>query len=167
MIQVYTGEGKGKTTASLGLAIRAVGAGLKVYIAQFCKKRQYSELKVLRKIKGIKVEQFGRRYFIKGRPSEEDKRLAKKGLEKVKKIIQEKKYDVVIMDEINICFYFKLLKVKELIEIIKSLPKNIEIILTGRYAPKEIIKIADLVSEIKEIKHYFKKGIIARKGIEF
>jgi len=167
MIQVYTGEGKGKTTASLGLAIRAVGAGLKVYIAQFCKKRQYSELKVLRKIKGIKVEQFGRRCFIKGRPSEEDKRLAKKGLEKVKKIIQEKKYDVVIMDEINICFYFKLLKVKELIEIIKSLPKNIEIILTGRYAPKEIIKIADLVSEIKEIKHYFKKGIIARKGIEF
>jgi len=167
MIQVYTGEGKGKTTASLGLAIRAVGAGLKVYIAQFCKKRQYSELKVLRKIKGIKVEQFGRRCFIRGRPSEEDKRLAKKGLEKVKKIIQEKKYDVVIMDEINICFYFKLLKVKELIEIIKSLPKNIEIILTGRYAPKEIIKIADLVSEIKEIKHYFKKGIIARKGIEF
>jgi cob(I)alamin adenosyltransferase len=167
MIQVYTGNGKGKTTASLGLALRAVGAGLKVYIAQFCKGRDYSELKVLKKIKNIKVEQFGRTCFIKRKASKIDKELAKKGLEKVKKIIQEKKYDLIILDEINICFYYDLLRTEEVIEILKNTPKDIEIILTGRYAPKEIIKIADLVSEIKEIKHYFKKGIIARKGIEF
>jgi len=167
MIQVYTGDGKGKTTASLGLALRAVGAGLKVYIAQFCKKRNYSELKVLRKIKNIKVEQFGRTCFIKRKASKIDIELAKKGLEKVKKIIQGKKYDLIILDEINICFYYNLLRAEEVIEILKNTPKDIEIILTGRYAPKEIIKIADLVSEIREIKHYFKKGIIARKGIEF
>lgn len=167
MIQVYTGEGKGKTTAAFGLALRALGAGLKVYIAQFCKSGRYSELKLLKKIKGIRVEQFGRTCFIGRKPLKEDIELAKKGLERVKEIIKTKDFDMIILDEINIVLYLRLLEVSELINLLKSIPKDKEIILTGRYAPKEIIKIADLVSEIKEIKHYFKKGIKARRGIEF
>ncbi|MCM8799979.1 MAG: cob(I)yrinic acid a,c-diamide adenosyltransferase [Candidatus Omnitrophica bacterium] len=167
MIQVYTGKGKGKTTASLGLALRAVGAGLKVYIAQFCKSGRYSEIKVLKKIKGIKLEQFGRACFIKRKILREDRELAKKGLEKIKKIAKTKNYDMIILDEINIALHFKLLDTIELIELLRSIPKDKEIVITGRYAPKEIIKIADLVSEVKEIKHYYRKGIKARKGIEF
>ena len=167
MIQVYTGNGKGKTTAAFGLALRAAGAGLKVYIGQFLKGRNYSELKTLKKIKNIKVEQFGRRCFIKKAPDKKDIILAKSGLEKIKKIIAKKNYDMVILDEINIALKLKLLDLKEVIKLIKKTPKNLELILTGRYAPSAILKIADLVSQIKEVKHYYKKGIKARKGIEF
>ncbi|MCM8782949.1 MAG: cob(I)yrinic acid a,c-diamide adenosyltransferase [Candidatus Omnitrophica bacterium] len=167
MIQVYTGNGKGKTTASLGLALRAIGAGKKIYIAQFCKRGQYNELKILKKLKGIKVEQFGSGCLIKEKPSKKDIESAQKGLEKVKKIIGKRKYDVIILDEINMALHFKLLRLKDMIQILKSIPKNIEVILTGRYASQKIIEIADLVSEIKEIKHYYKKGVRARKGFEF
>lgn len=167
MIQVYTGNGKGKTTAALGLAIRAAGAGLKVYIGQFAKGRVYSELAALEKIKNIKVEQFGTSCFIKKAPTRKDLALAKNGLEKVKKIIAKRIYDVVILDEINIALKLKLLSLKDVVNLIKNSPKKIELVLTGRYAPPEILKIADLVSEIKEVKHYHKKGVKARKGIEF
>jgi len=167
MIHVYTGNGKGKTTAALGLALRARGAGLKVYIGQFCKGREHSELKLLRKIKGIKIEQFGRSCFIRKKTLNLDRELAQRGWEKIKKIIQAKEYDMIILDEINICFYYNLLQVKKTKDILKSASKDTEIILTGRYAPREIVEIADLVSEIKELKHYFNKGAKARKGIEF
>lgn len=167
MIQVYTGKGKGKTTAALGLALRAAGAGLKVYIGQFIKGRHYAELNLLKKIKNIKIEQFGKTCFVKKRLDKKDIELAKKGLEKIKKIISKKIYNIVILDEINIALSLKLLELKEVINIIKRAPKNIELILTGRNAHPRIIKEADLVSEIKDIKHYFKKGVKARKGIEF
>lgn len=167
MIQVYTGNGKGKTTAAFGLALRAAGAGLKVYIGQFLKGGNYSELKTLKKIKNIKVEQFGRRCFIKKTPDKKDIILARKGLEKIKQIIAKRNYDIVILDEINIALKLKLLDLKEVIKLIKKTPKNLELILTGRAAPSAILKIADLVSQIKEVKHYYKKGIKARKGIEF
>jgi cob(I)alamin adenosyltransferase len=167
LIQVYTGNGKGKTTAALGLAIRAAGAGLKVYIGQFVKGRHYSELNLLKKIKNIKVKQYGRSCFIKRAPTQADISMAENGLEKVKKIISSKIYDVVILDEINIALKFKLLKFKDITDIIKNAPKNLEIVLTGRYAPLALLKAADLISEVKEIKHYYKKGIRARKGIEF
>ena len=166
MIQVYTGNGKGKTTAALGLAVRAAGRGLKVYIGQFLKGRNYGELQTLRKIKNIKIEQFGRTCFIKKTPSKEDVELAKKGLEKIKKVISKRTYDIVILDEINIAVKLDLIKLKDLLSLIKNAPPKIELVLTGRYAHPEIIKIADLVSRIKAVKHYYKKGIKARKGIE-
>ena len=166
-VQVYTGGGKGKTTAALGLALRAAGAGLKVYIGQFMKKRKYSELKSLQKLKGnITMEQFGRARFIRQKITEEDKMPARRGFEKIKKIIQSGKYDLVILDEINVALSYGLLSKEEIIGIIKSRPKTQEIVLTGRNAPRDIVKLADLVTEMKEIKHYFSKGIKARAGIE-
>jgi len=167
MIQVYTGKGKGKTTASLGLALRASGAGLKVYIGQFIKGKNYSEFKTLQKIKNIKVEQFGRGCFIKQSPAQKDIELACKGLEKIKKLIEEKKYDVFILDEINIAVKLGLLELQDVVKLLKNTPQRLELILTGRDAHPEILKLADLISEIREVKHYFKKGVKARKGIEY
>lgn len=164
---IYTGNGKGKTTAALGLALRAAGAGLKVYIGQFLKNNCYSELILLKKIKNIKVEQFGSRCFIKNKPRKNDIELAKSGLNKIKKVILDNTYNVVILDEINVALHLGLLELKDVVSLIKGLPKKTEVVLTGRYAHPEIIKIADLVSEIKQVKHYFKKGIKARRGIEY
>lgn len=167
MIQVYTGNGKGKTTAALGLAVRAAGYGLKVYIGQFLKAGNYSELHLLKKIKNIKIEQFGKNCFVKKPPSKEDIELARRGLKKIKKAISRKTFDIVILDEINIAVKLGLVSLRELLPLIKNAPRKTEIVLTGRYAHPEIIKIADLVSQIKAIKHYYKTGIKARKGIEF
>ena len=166
-VQVYTGNGKGKTTAALGLALRAAGADLKVYIGQFMKKGKYSELKSLQKLKdNVTVEQFGRARFIRQKIAEEDRLLARRGFEKIKKIIQNGKYDLVILDEINVALSYGLLSKEKVIGIIKSRPKTQEIVLTGRNAPRDIVKLADLVTEMKEIKHYFSKGVKARTGIE-
>lgn len=166
MIQVYTGNGKGKTTAALGLALRAVGAGLKVYIGQFIKSGDYCEVKALRKIKAIKTEQFGRGCFIRKSPSRIDKDLAQKGFDRIKKIIEENDYDVVILDEVNVALKVGLLDLKDLLTLLKDAPKKTELILTGRYAHPQVIRAADLVSEIKEVKHYYRKGIKSRIGIE-
>jgi cob(I)alamin adenosyltransferase len=167
LIQVYTGNGKGKTTAALGLALRAAGAGLKVFIGQFIKGKNYSELTALKKIKNIKVEQFGRGCFIKKTAHAKDIAAAKKGLLKIKKIISQETYDMVILDEINIALKLHLLELKEVISLIKKATKKPELVLTGRYAHPKILKLADLVSEMKERKHYYKGGIKARKGIEY
>lgn len=167
MIQVYTGNGKGKTTAALGLAIRATGAGLKVYFAQFIKGRLCSEIKVLKKIKNIKIDQFGGNCFIKRRPTLKEKQLALHGLAVVCRLLKNKKYDLIILDELNVALKIGLLNLKEVLSMIKTAPKGIEVVLTGRDAHPEIIKLADLASEIKEIKHYYTKGVKARKGIEF
>ncbi|MCK9602875.1 MAG: cob(I)yrinic acid a,c-diamide adenosyltransferase [Candidatus Omnitrophica bacterium] len=166
MIQVYTGKGKGKTTAALGLALRAAGAGLKVYIIQFVKGKTCGEHRALKKFKNIKVEQFGRGCFVK-KINEEDKKLFKSGLLSVKKALKNKKYDLVILDEINVALKLGLLDCSELIRILKNAPRKQEVILTGRNAPCGILELADLVSEIKEVKHYFHKGVPARKGIEY
>ena len=166
-IQVYTGNGKGKTTAAIGLAIRAAGAGLKVFIAQFLKAGEYNEHKALNRFTDlIQIRQYGRGCFIQGNPDIEDIKVAKKGLDEVKNIINSGKYDMIILDEANIAVYYNLFTVDELLEVIKSRPKNVEIIITGRMADQKIIAEADLVTEMKEIKHYYKKGVIARPGIE-
>ncbi|PIP21144.1 MAG: cob(I)yrinic acid a,c-diamide adenosyltransferase [Candidatus Omnitrophica bacterium CG23_combo_of_CG06-09_8_20_14_all_40_11] len=167
MIQVYTGNGKGKTTAALGQAIRAAGAGFKVFIIQFVKGRYYNELKVLKSIKNIKIEQYGKSCFIKKKPDKKDIALAKRGLERAREVISKRIYNLVILDEINIALNLKLLKLKDVVELIENAPKKIELILTGRYAHPKVLKIADLISEIKERRHYYRKGITARKGIEF
>jgi cob(I)alamin adenosyltransferase len=167
LIQVYTGNGKGKTTAALGLAIRAAGAGFNVYIGQFVKGRIYSELIALKSIRNIQLEQFGRRCFIRSKPDKEDIKLAVEGLKRVKKLILSGKHRLVILDEINIAIKFKLFTAKEVVAILEKAPKSMEIILTGRYACPKILKIADLISEIKERRHYYNKGVMARRGIEF
>lgn len=167
MIQVYTGEGKGKTTAALGLAVRAIGAGLKVYICQFLKGRCCCELITLKKLKDIKIEQFGKSCFIRKTPTKKDITSAQAGLRRVNDALRKRRYDVIILDEINVAVRLGLIKLNALTKIIKNTPKETELILTGRGAHPEIIKIADLVSDIKEKKHYYKSGLKARRGIEF
>ena len=167
MIQVYTGNGKGKTTAAFGLALRAAGAGLNVYIGQFAKGRSYNEIKTLKKIGNIKVEQFGRSCFITKAPKKIDIQMALAGLKRSNEIIAQKKYQVVILDEVNIAVKLKLILLSDLLKLIKHAPKNIELVLTGRHAHSEVIKLADLVSQVKEIKHYYANGVKARRGIEF
>jgi cob(I)alamin adenosyltransferase len=167
MIQVYTGNGKGKTTAAIGLAVRACGAGLKVYIAQFIKGKNYSEIKALRKFRpNLTIEQFGRGTFIKV-PGPVDRDLAEKGLKKVKQILSENRFDLIILDEINNALEIKLLEVASVLRMLEKTPKETEMVLTGRNAHPDIIAKADLVSEINEVKHYFKDGVKARRGIEF
>ena len=166
-VHIYTGDGKGKTTAALGLALRAAGAGLKVFFAQFLKSGTYSELKALERFSDlIKVRQYGRGCFISGMPEKEDIEYAKKGLNEVKEIISSGKYDLVVLDEINIAVYFGLISLDELLEVIRQRPAHVELVLTGRRADPKLIEEADLVTEMKEIKHYYKKGVVARLGIE-
>ena len=166
-IHVYTGNGKGKTTAAMGLAVRAAGAGLKVYIAQFVKHGEYSEIKGLKRLSDrITVEQFGSGRFIKGRPSTEDVAVAQQGLEKVKSILAAGEHQVVILDEANVAVSLDLFSEQALLEVIMSKPDETELIITGRGATTKIIESADLVTEMKEIKHYFKNGVEARIGIE-
>ena len=166
-IQVYTGNGKGKTTAALGLAIRAAGAGLKVFIAQFIKMGEYSEIKALKRFDDlITVEQFGTGRFIKGKPSASDIEAARKGLERIKAVFASNQHNVVIMEEANVAAKLGLLSVEDMLEIMVEKPKDVELVITGRGADPRIIEKADLVTEMKEVKHYFQKGVKARIGIE-
>jgi len=166
-IQVYTGNGKGKTTAALGLALRAAGAGLKVYFAQFIKGMDYSELHSIKKLsENITLKQYGRECFIYKEPDEEDIKVARRGFDEVSQIIYKGDHEVVVLDEINIAIYYKLISVDEVLELINNKPENVELVLTGRNVDKRIIERADLVTEMKEIKHYYRNGVNARKGIE-
>jgi cob(I)alamin adenosyltransferase len=168
-IQVYTGNGKGKTTAALGLALRAAGYGYKVYIGQFLKGQMYGELLSVKKLSPlITLEQFGRKGFIHviKNPDEEDIKRGKRGLKRCLNAMLSQKYRIIILDEINVAVYFNIISEKEIIEFLDQKPDEVEIILTGRYAPPSFIKKADLVTEMKEKKHYYKKGVKAREGIE-
>ena len=166
-VQVYTGDGKGKTTAALGLAVRAAGAQLKVYVAQFLKGGDYSEIKTLEKLKeSITVKQYGRGGFIGNLPEEEDIRMARKGLKEVGEMIRSGIFDLIILDEANVAVRYGLISVEEMLDLIEAKPKHVELVITGRGADDRIIEIADLVTEMKEIKHYFRLGVKARDGIE-
>jgi cob(I)alamin adenosyltransferase len=166
-IHVYTGNGKGKTTAALGLALRAAGAGLKVYIAQFTKYGEYSELKGLKRLSDrITIEQFGCGRFIQGQPSTADVKAARRGLEAAKSVMARGEHAVVILDEAIVAVSLGLISEEALAEMLASKPDEIEIIITGRGATPNIMELADLVTEMKEIKHYFQKGVQARLGIE-
>lgn len=166
MVQVYTGNGKGKTTASFGLALRAVGAGKKVYIAQFVKGMKYSELNSFSQLKNVEIKQYGLKCFINGQPNTDDINAAKAGLLEVAEILKSGEYEVVILDEANIAVYYDLFSAAELIEVIDARDPGVEVVITGRNAAAEIIERADLVTEMKEIKHYYQKGVQARVGIE-
>ena len=168
MLQIYIGNGKGKTTAALGLGLRAVGAEKKVLLIQFLKDGKSSEIEAIKKLKNFDVKTFGRKGFIsKNKLLKEDFNLAEQGFNFAQKAIQSKKYDLIILDEMNMVNYFGLIKTKDLIGLIKKIPSKTELILTGRQASKKLIQLADLVTEMKEIKHYYTKNIKARKGIEF
>jgi len=166
-VQVYTGDGKGKTTAALGLAMRAAGAGLKVYVAQFVKGMKYAELVTLNKLsEHITVKQYGRDCFIKNDPEEGDIRAAQEGLKEVREIMCSGEYQVVILDEANIATFYNLFTVEDLLDFIRAKPEDVELVITGRRADQRILEAADLVTEMKEIKHYYQNGIQARDGIE-
>lgn len=166
-VQVYTGNGKGKTTASLGLTLRAVGAGLKVYIIQFLKKGDYSEIKALEKFSGqVTIEQFGLGKFVKGKPSLDDSVAGQKGYDTVTEILEKGEHDVVIVEEGNVAVSCGLITEEMLLTLIDIKQEHVELIITGRNATDKLIEKADLVTEMKEIKHYYKKGVQARVGIE-
>jgi len=166
-VQVYTGDGKGKTTAAMGLALRAAGAGLKVYIAQFVKGMKYSELDAISKLKdSITLKQYGRDCFIYRSPESEDIRAARDGLTEVKEKMISGEYQLIILDEANIATHYNLFSVADLLDFIREKPAEVELVITGRRADPEIIEAADLVTEMKEIKHYYQDGVEARKGIE-
>ena len=166
-IQIYTGNGKGKTTAALGLALRAAGAGKKICLAQFVKGQMYSEVKALQQfIPSVEIRQYGLSRFIRNTPAQADIEAARKGLTEMSEIIISGRYDIVILDEANIAIYYGLFSADELIEVLKQKPDETEIIITGRHAKPELIEIADLVTEMQEIKHYYNKGVEARIGIE-
>lgn len=168
-VQIYTGNGKGKSTAAIGQAVRAAGFGLKTYFAQFMKEYPYSELISLKHLsEWITIKQFGGDEFVyrKELPGKVELDKANKGLQTAKEKMQSGDYDLIILDEAIVAIYFKLIETKKLIDIIKAKPENVELILTGRYCPDELIEMADLVTEMNEVKHYYEKGITSRRGIE-
>lgn len=165
-IQVYTGDGKGKTTSALGLALRGAGAGLKILIVQFLKKSYSSEQKALERFRDLITFKQYKTGFIRGKPTKKAISIVREGFNYAKNEMISGKYNIVILDEINIAVRKGLIDLNDLMSLIKNKPEDVELILTGRNAPEKIIEMADLVTEMKEIKHYYKKGIKARRGIE-
>ena len=167
-IHIYTGAGKGKTTAAIGLGIRAAGANNKILMIQFMKGRRYSELDTLEKIPNFEFIQYGRDEFVsKENPEKIDINLAREGFEHARKVMLSNKYDMLILDELNVAVDFNLIPVEKVIKLIIEKPEKMELILTGRYANPEFVKLADVVTEMLEIKHPYQNGVIARKGIDF
>ena len=169
LTQVYTGNGKGKTSAAFGLALRAIGRGLKVYVIQFIKGGfDYGELYVVKQLPNFKMAAFGRGKFITEMPpTEQDVKLAREALDLAQEVVSGGEYDIIVLDEINVALNLRLIGVDQVIHLIKNKPKHVELILTGRYAPPEVIEVADLVTEMREIKHPYTRGISPREGIEY
>ncbi|MBF0329535.1 MAG: cob(I)yrinic acid a,c-diamide adenosyltransferase [Nitrospirae bacterium] len=166
-VQVYTGNGKGKTTAALGLALRAAGAGQKVFIAQFIKARKCSEHKALERFSDlITLKQFGKGFILKRKPSAFDIKAAQGGINEIRSAICSGDFDVVILDEANVAAYHKLISIDCLLSLIEAKHRKTELVITGRYADEKVIEAADLVTEMKPVKHYVYSGIKARVGIE-
>lgn len=168
-VHVYTGNGKGKTTAALGLAVRAAGHGFKGYMIQFMKGRiNYGELETAKLIPNFEITQFGRPEFVsKADPAPIDIELAREGFEHAKEIIFSQRYDLVILDEINVAMDFKLIPVEDVLTLLEERPDTVELVLTGRKCPRHIVIIADYVTEMLEIKHPYMEGVLAREGIEW
>ena len=168
-IQIYTGNGKGKSTAAIGQAVRAAGFGLKTYIAQFMKEFPYSELKSLKHLREwITIEQFAGDAFVykKEPPDKNEIDKARRGLAAAKSKMLSGKYDIIILDEVCVSIYFGLFSDEETLTFVKQKPVNVELILTGRYCPDKLLEKADLVTEMNELKHYYQEGVASRKGIE-
>jgi cob(I)alamin adenosyltransferase len=169
LVQVYTGNGKGKTTAALGAALRACGHGLKVWMIQFMKgSEEYGEVRIASQIPGFTLLQAGLPTFVDRRsPGDEDRRLAEEGWKKAWEILRANRHDIIILDEVNVAVDYGLVPLEDLIRFIEEKPKAVELILTGRDAHQEIMDRADLVSRIDEVKHHYQRGVAGRRGIEF
>jgi cob(I)alamin adenosyltransferase len=169
LVMVITGNGKGKTTAAFGQALRAIGQGYKVFVLQFMKGRKYGEfITAKRYLPHLTIRMSGLDSFVmRDNPAAIDVELAHKGLDTAQKAINSGEYDMVILDEVNVALDFKLIDLQKVIKLIKNKPAELDLILTGRYAPPEIIKLADTVSEVQEVKHHYKSGIKDRAGIEY
>lgn len=169
LVQVYTGNGKGKTTAALGLMLRAAGKNLKSFMVQFLKGRHYGELDSIKRLSDkIKVVQSGLDSFVyKGKATEEDLRLAHRGLDMARQAIMGGEYDIVVMDEINVAIELEVLEIDEVLPLIDGRPPGVELVLTGRYAPEEFLERADLITEMKDVRHYYDSGVEMREGIEY
>ena len=166
-VQVYTGNGKGKTTAALGLALRAAGAGLPVFVAQFVKGMEYSEIPAIKRFSDlITIKQYGRGCFIYNEPAQDDIEAEQKGLKDVREVLCSGTYKLVILDEANIATYFRLFSGNDLLELINAKPADVELVITGRNADPRVMEKADLVTEMREIKHYYNEGVEARTGVE-
>ena len=169
LVLVYTGDGKGKTTAALGQALRAIGHGYKVYVIQFMKGRKYGELLAAEKyLPDLTFHLSGLDSFVmRDDPAPVDVELARQGMDLARKVIESNEYDMVILDEINVAVDFNLIPLDEVVEIIKNKPPKVHLVLTGRGASAEIMELADTVSEVKEIKHHYATGAKERAGIEY
>lgn len=169
LVIVITGNGKGKTTAAFGQALRAIGQGYKVFILQFMKGRNYGEFVAAEKyLPRLTLRRSGLDSFVmRDHPAPVDIALAKQGFDLAKKAVASGKYNMVILDEINVAVDFNLIPLEDVVDLIKNKPPALDLILTGRYAAKAIIKLADTVSEVKEIKHHYAAGIKDRAGIEY
>jgi len=166
-VHVFTGDGKGKTTAAIGLVLRAAGSGHKILFAQFNKRGEYSEIKALNRLSDlITIEQFGHGRFINGNPHKDDILAAQKGLKIIKTLIDENTYNMIVLDEINVAVKFGLITENDLLSLIVNKPRRLEMIITGRYASPRIIQAADNVTEMKAHKHYYSDGVMARVGID-
>ncbi len=169
LIQVYTGNGKGKTTAALGLAMRAAGQGLNVYIVQFMKGwPHYGELNTVAPQPNITLRQFGRPDFVdREEPDPADVRMAQEALDHARETVMSGEYDLVILDEVNVALEWKLIQLQDLLALLDDKPQTVELVLTGRHAHPEVIARADLVTEMREIKHPYQKGLTSRRGIDY
>ncbi len=166
-VQVYTGDGKGKTTAALGLILRALGAGFRVALVQFLKKGEYSEIRALRHFEPqVEIHQFHAGGFVKGQPDEAVRKAVAEGWQRARALILSGQYKIVVLDEINLVLSMGLLSLEEVLETLRERPSSVEVVLTGRYAPGDLLEAADLVTEMRKIKHYYERGVQARVGIE-
>lgn len=166
-VQIYTGDGKGKTTAALGLALRASGHGLRTYIGQFMKGQRYGELEALRDNPYITLEQYGDVHHIyEGSVTTDDVARARRGLELAREAMHSGRYDIVVLDEVIVSIWFGLLETEDVLAFLDERPEEVEVVLTGRRAPQELIDRAHLVTEMRPVKHYYEQGVVARPGIE-
>lgn len=166
-VQVYTGNGKGKTTAAIGLAVRALGAGWRVFIAQFLKTGDYSEHKALARFSDLlTIKTYGRDVFIRGTPEDEDIRLAQEAMQEIAASVASEQYRLVVLDEANVAIHYGLIRVEQILDLFDQSPKGIEFVITGRHADPRLIARADLVTEMQEVKHYYQQGVKARVGVE-
>lgn len=167
-IELYTGTGKGKTTAALGAALRALGHGNRVVMIQFMKGRLYGELEAAKRLDGFTIEQHGRDEFVDPKnPDPIDRELAAGGWRRAEELVRSGDIDMLILDEINVAVAFGLVDIETVLSFMKNKPARLELILTGRYAPDRMIELADTVTEMREIRHHYNRGVAARKGVEY
>ena len=169
LIHVYTGDGKGKTSAALGLALRAAGHGWRTYMGQFLKGQEYGELETAKLLAGrLTIEQYGKPSFVHaGKATPEDVRLAQEGLARACRAMLSSEYRIVVLDEVNVALFFDLVTIEDVLSVIDQKPDDVELVLTGRRVPDEILARADYITVMQEAKHPYQQGIVARKGIEF